>query len=93
MNRYRQIEVWSRQDEGRVIIYRCLQDLSSKKYMVDRAEIVPAPVSRETLLEIVADQLEIFIEESPENRLGQFDTLDQAIEAHDSDFGNNFLSS
>ena len=88
MQEYRHVEVWSRYDEGRVIIYRCLQNLRSKKYMVDRAEIVPTPVSRDTLLEIVADQLEMLAEEEPENRLDQFDSLDEAIHAHDGEFGN-----
>ncbi len=88
MQRYRHVEVWSRYDDGRIIIYRCLQNLSSKKYMVDRAEIVPTDVSRDTLLEIVADQLEMLTEEVPENRLNQFDSLDEAIHAHDGEFGN-----
>ncbi len=92
MDKYRCIEVWSRYDEDRVIIYRCLQNLSSKKYMVDRAEIIPTPVSRETLLDSAADQLEMFVEEIPENRLGQFASLDEAIEAHDVEFENNLTA-
>ncbi len=93
MDRYSQIEVWTRYDDGRVIIYRCLQNLGSQKYMVDRAEIVPTPVLRETLLEIAADQLEHFIEGAPEDRLSQFASLDEAIEAHDLEFENKTIAS
>ena len=92
MQRYRDVEVWSRYDEDRVIIYRCLQNLSSQKYMVDRAEVVPTPVSKVTVLEIASDQLENFTEEIPENRLGQFASLDEAIEAHDLEFENKVVA-
>ena len=60
MQRYRHVEVWSRYDDNRVIIYRCLQNLGSLKYMVDRAEFVRAPVTGDALLKICADQLEMF---------------------------------
>lgn len=88
MDRYRCVEVWSRYDEDRVIIYRCLQNLSTQKYMVDRSEIIPTPVPKESLLKIAVDQLEIFVEEIPENRLGQFNSLNEAINAHNVDFEN-----
>ena len=87
---YRQMEVWKKIGTDQMAIYRCLENLSDSKFMVDRVEFFQLPIDKNELSNIVADQMEMFIEEFPEDRLSKHDTLEAAIEAHDIEFENTF---
>ncbi|MCK5363165.1 MAG: hypothetical protein KAR22_09365 [Gammaproteobacteria bacterium] len=88
MDKYRQIEVWARLSESEAIIYHCLQNIASQQYMVDRASILRAPINHLDLARSKSEQVFEFIEVIPEDKLEQFSSLEEAIDAHDKAFGD-----
>lgn len=87
---YRQVEIWKKCGTDQMAIYRCLENLGDNKFMVDRVEFFQLPIDKNDLSNIVVDQMEMFMEEFPEDRLSKHDTLEEAIEAHDIEFENPF---
>ncbi len=87
---YRQFEVWKKIGKENMAVYRCLEEMSCNKYMVDRVEVFQIPINKNDLIDFIADQLEMFIEEYPEDRLNQYDSIHDAIAGHDLEFENNF---
>jgi hypothetical protein len=85
---YRWLDVWSRKDNGTMVVYRCVENIVSSKYMVDRAELFEGSVTQEEMANSRSEQIEMLREILPERRQEEFDTLLLAIEAHDIYFEN-----
>lgn len=84
---YKEISVWKRVDEKTLLRYRCLQVLTDEKYCVQSADFYSLPLN-ETQLSYLSNQfIELLIEEEPESRAEKlYDSLQEAISAHDKDF-------
>lgn len=87
-NLYVEFNVWKRRDEHSLIRYRCFQILPGGRYCVQSADF-HYPYREDTDALFHAKQfLELLAEESPCARVGSsYDSLEEAIAAHDADFG------
>jgi hypothetical protein len=85
---YRAIDVWKKNDGG-LIRYRCFQILESGKYCVQSADFYYLPIERELLKQNEQQFFELLIASPPDERAGAFDSLEEAIRAHDQDFEND----
>jgi hypothetical protein len=84
---YLSCDVWRRLPDGTLARYRCFRLLPSGGYCVQSRDIYdPQSPSR---LDLQHDQqfFELLTEEAPELRGGVFPNLEDAIFAHDSEFG------
>jgi hypothetical protein len=83
MKLYRAVDVWERQDEHTVIKYRCFQSLSSGKYCVQSADFFRSGTQPR-----VSDDhyVELFLQQDPTERAGEYITLEEAIAAHKREF-------
>lgn len=83
---YREISVWRRVDEKTLVRYRCFQLLTEDKYSVQSADFYSIPID-EKQVRLLDDQFaELLVDEPPESRSGLYDSLQEAISAHDSEF-------
>jgi hypothetical protein len=83
---YRSVDVWKRISKARVVRYRCFEDLSSGRFSVQSADFYKIPLDAKEVADSDKQYLELLAEQSPEERAGSFDSLEEAIEAHDKDF-------
>ena len=78
--------VWRRRDDGRVVLYRCLQQLGRQLYAVQNADFFSPAAGPQDSAASDARFIELLREESPLVRCTWHASLDLAIEAHDDDF-------
>jgi hypothetical protein len=87
MKLYRAIDIWRKRGDS-VIRYRCFHILKSNKYCVQSADFYESPVDGKQT-EILEQQfIELLIEEEPDKRAHLYDSIEEAILAHDRDFEN-----
>jgi hypothetical protein len=84
MSTYRAIDVWERKDVRTVVRYRCFESLDTGRYCVQSSDFChygKPPVNLD-------DQfIELFTEQDPAQRTGDYETLKAAIAAHKREFG------
>jgi hypothetical protein len=80
------IEVWKRVDERTAIRYRCFRSTGTGKYSVQSADFYHLPLDRARIPTLDEQHIELFIEQPPDERSGSFDTIEEAIAAHDDEF-------
>lgn len=85
---YKAIDVWQRLDESAVARYRCFQALSTGKYCVQSKDYYPLPLHSEAVRQLERQFLELFSEIAPDERDKSYDSLEEAIMAHDQDFAD-----
>jgi hypothetical protein len=83
---YKELKVWRRVDSRAAIIFSCLLDLARGVFAVQSADFFRLPITKEQLESFDKQYLELFIEISPIERCEWFDSLEEAIAAHDRDF-------
>ena len=88
MNLYQALDVWKRISETRAVRYRCFKNLSSGRYCVQSADFYSVPLDSKRAAELEKQWVELFTEDPPDNRAKTFDSLEDAIEAHDRDFSS-----
>jgi hypothetical protein len=86
---YKDIKIWKHVDAKTAVRYNCLADLTIGRFAVQSADFFQRPVSREQLQVFDRQYLELFIEISPHERCEWFESLEDAIAAHDRDFLND----
>ncbi len=82
---YLELSVWRRMD-GFAIRYRCLQCLDTQKYGVQSSDYYYARDKGAQTWASDAQFVELFLDTSPAERCTWFDSLSEAIEAHDATF-------
>ncbi len=88
MELFKTIEVWRKVGNIRAVRYRCFQSVKSGKYSVQSADFYShGGESPEREHALNRQLVELFVEQSPEERSGGYDTLEAAIEAHEAEFG------
>jgi hypothetical protein len=88
MNIYREISVWDRTADGRIVCYRCLELLPSGGFCVQSADFYSHGADCYTHHQLFFRQfIELLLEEPPEKRSKVFSTLYEAIENHNREFG------
>jgi hypothetical protein len=83
---FQYIDVWKRVSEGKLVHYRCFQNLSTGKYSVQSADFHYDPPKPDQEAGLAEQFLRLFAEEAPDVRSGGFDSVELAIEHHDRDF-------
>jgi hypothetical protein len=87
---YRQIFVWKQDDETQAVRYCCFQNLSSGRFSVQNADFFRLSNVHDRLPQLEQQIVELFIETEPSERSQSFETLQEAINAHDADFKDFF---
>jgi len=67
--------------------YRCFKNVSSGRYTVQSADFYHLPFDQEKAAELEQQFVELFAEQTPDDRAGSFESIEAAIEAHDRDSG------
>ena len=86
MKLYRQIYVWSRLADSRLVRYRCLKVLPDDTYCVQSADFFTAPVTETQIMQSDMQFYELLAEEAPEDRTEPAATLEEAIRRHQEAF-------
>jgi hypothetical protein len=84
---YQELTVWKRIDPGTAVRYRCLRNHATNKYSVQSADLYRLPPDQRQISTFEAQFVELFCESDPAERAGAFDSLEEAIEAHQRQFG------
>ena len=85
-NLYVEFRVWRRNNDGAATLYRCFSDLNERKFAVQSADFFRLPIDERQIFNLERQFLELFIEMDPTERCQWFDSLEQAITAHDLEF-------
>jgi hypothetical protein len=85
---YQSVDVWKRISKTRAVRYRCFRELSSGRFSVQSADFYNLPLDPKQAANLEKQYMELFAEQDPDERAGNFDSLEAAIEAHDKDFGS-----
>ena len=83
---YEGISVWKRLSSEASVRYNCFRSLRTGKYGVQSADYFRLPIDEKQVGQFARQFLELFIEVAPDERCTWFDSLDEAIRAHEEDF-------
>jgi hypothetical protein len=83
---YQELTVWKRIDQGTAVRYRCLRSCATKKYSVQSADFYRLPLDQRQMLAFQTQFIELFCETDPAERSGDFDSVEDAIAAHEREF-------
>lgn len=83
---FKSFDVWKKVSTARLIRYGCFEDTDTGKFCVQSADFYNLPIQTEQLVQMEKQFLELMIEESPFVRSGSFDSVEEAIASHDSQF-------
>ena len=84
---YQELIVWRRVSEETAVRYACLTNLATKKISVQSADFYRLPVTQEQILLFQAQFVELFCECDPGGRSESFDSVEEAVAAHERSFG------
>jgi hypothetical protein len=84
---YREISVWKRIGDKRAVRFRCFEELQSHLFCVQSADFYSLPLNADVAAHSDRQFLELFMEEEPAARSGGFATVEEAIAAHEKEFG------
>jgi hypothetical protein len=83
---YEELIVWKRLDQRAAVRYRCFRSHATNKYSVQSADFYRLPVDPLQAARLEAQFIELLCESDPAERAGAFDSLKEAIEAHEREF-------
>ena len=86
---YKEIKVWKRVNKSLAVAYCCFMNMETNKYAVQSADFFRLPIKKEQIDNFQKQFIELFIDLPIEERCDKwFDSLEDAIRAHDADFDN-----
>lgn len=83
---YQEITIWKCFDKKTAIRYRGLFNINTRKYGVQSADFYRLPLEEKQLLQFENQFVGLFLEVSPEERCDWFDSIEEAIKAHEKEF-------
>jgi hypothetical protein len=86
---FRAIDVWQRVDDHSIKRYRCFQILPDNGYCVQSLDFYNLPHDTARAAFLDRQFLELFAEQSPDQRTPVFPTLEEAIQRHDRHFAGS----
>jgi hypothetical protein len=86
MRYYRPFDVWVRQGQGKLIRYRCIEVLPVGGFCVQSKDFFYSPFEDAAVAQLDLQFMELLSEIPPERRAGLYQTLEEAIRAHDNAF-------
>jgi hypothetical protein len=84
---FKAIDVWKRISDSEAVRYRCFQCLQTGRYSVQSADFYRSPERSAQSGQLDRQHVELFVQQTPDERSGAYDTLEAAIEAHEAEFG------
>jgi hypothetical protein len=86
MKLYKPIDVWKRVDENSAVRYRCFPITAVKAFLCPEWDFYRLPVNEQQSVNLARQFVELFLQEDPAERDGEYATLEEAIAAHDEAF-------
>ncbi|WP_137940370.1 hypothetical protein [Chitinivorax sp. B] len=86
MNLFQEVMIWRMVEEGAAVRYCCIRDLNTNKYGVQSADFFRLPLDEKQFRFFEKQFVELFIEIPIQERCGWFDSIQEAIDAHDKEF-------
>jgi len=83
---YQELSVWKRINQRKLVRYRCFMNLTTKKFTVQSADSYYLPIDQKTMRSHDSQFIELLCESDPFERSDSFDSLAEAIAAHDRNF-------
>lgn len=83
---YMEIMIWKAVDSASAVRYSCLRDLKNGKFAVQSADFFRRPLGANQNEGFARQFAELFIEVPPRERCTWFDSLEEAIGQHESEF-------
>lgn len=83
---FKEVAVWKRLSDTSAVRYRCINDLRTNQYAVQSADFFRHPLNGEQFRSFEMQFAELFIEVSAHERCKWYDSLEEAINAHDQEF-------
>lgn len=83
---FKAIDIWKRLDDTKAMCYRCFQRLTDGQFCVQSADYYHLPLHEEQVRMLDRQFLELFIEETPDQRSSLYPTLEEAIAKYDLEF-------
>jgi hypothetical protein len=88
---FEEISVWRRVGDATLLQYRCLRGLDDGRYFVKCSHFYREPINREQIHQAQFYFLDgMFGDALIEIPKESYETLEEAIAAHDEDFGDSF---
>jgi len=85
---YRKIEVWKQGRHNNMIRFTCFELLGEKKFCIQSADYFYLPIDNNQLVIHNKQQIELFIDLLPDERSELYDSLVDAIAAHEIEFNS-----
>jgi hypothetical protein len=76
-----------KESDKSLVRYRCLQSLNNGKYGIQSADFYSVPLDAKAVSNLESQFVELLAEQDPLERAGEHDSLEDAIRAHELDFG------
>lgn len=86
---FKAIDIWKKIDDTIAIRYRCFQRLTDGRFCVQSADYYHLPLNENQIKILDKQFLELFIEESPDQRSSLHPTLEEAITQYELEFADD----
>jgi hypothetical protein len=86
MRLYREVAVWKRIDDKGAVKFNCLEDIDLHQFAVQSADFYTAPIKNAVIDDFEKQFVELFIQIDPAERRKWFDSIEQAVAAHEDNF-------
>ena len=89
---FKAIDIWKRIGDTAAIRYRCFQRLTDQQFCVQSVDYYYLPLNEKQIKTLDQQFLELFLEESPDQRSTFHSTVEEAIAQYDQDFADDAIS-
>jgi len=83
---YRELSVWKRIDDTRVVRFRCFEEMETHLFCVQNADFYTTPLKADVIANSERLFLELLAETEPMERCTWFATVEEAVAAHEENF-------
>lgn len=90
---FKAIDIWKRVDDTIAARCRCFERIADGQFCVQSVDYYHLPLTEKQIKALDNQFLELFIEESPDQRSSLHPTLQEAIAQYDQDFESDVPSS
>lgn len=88
MSLYEAIDVWKRVSARELVRYRCFRNLATNRYSVQSADFYRIPLDQPQTGNLEKQFYELLAEQAPDERAESFDSIEEAIAAHEREFAS-----
>lgn len=89
---WKAVDVWKRLGDGGIARYRCFAVLPKGGYCVQSVDFFSTPLNQSQCNFLEQQYLELLLEQDPDQRAKVYSSLEEAIDAHEREFGEDASS-